>query len=264
MPIAKVNGIDLYYEIHGSGHPLVLIRGLGSNADHWYEQVPAFSAHYQTVVFDNRGIGRSEKPDGPFTISMMADDTVGLMDALQIAKAHVLGVSLGGLIAQQIALDHADRVDGLILCCTGCGGAHTVRQPGFENRAAPEALYGRSREAAEQAQLNLFAAETIQSHPEVVQKYLETSRKHPPDADVLMRQRQAVEAFDSYEELPRIKAATLILTGAEDALVPPENSRILAQRISGSRLEIVPGGGHQVLIEQSEAVNRIVLEFLHG
>ena len=264
MPTAEVDGVTLYYEIHGSGYPLLLIRGLGSNADHWYGQVPAFSAHYQTIVFDNRGIGRSDKPDMPYTIPMMAEDAVGLLDALQIPKAHVLGLSMGGLIAQQIALDHADRVNGLVLCCTGRGGNRMVRPPDFENQARPEALYGSSEEAALKAQLNLFAAETIQSHPEVVQKYLETSQKHPPDPGTLARQRDAIQAFDSYEDLPKIKVPTLIMAGAEDALVPPENSKILAERIPGSRLEIVAGGGHQFMVEQPEVVNQIVLEFLSG
>ena len=104
MPKVKVKAISLYYEVHGSGYPLVLIRGLASNADHWYFQVPAFSSHYSVVVFDNRGIGRSEMPDLPFTISMMADDTVGLMDSLGIRKAHILGISMGGKISPEIAL----------------------------------------------------------------------------------------------------------------------------------------------------------------
>ncbi len=103
----------------------------------------------------------------------------------------------------------------------------------------------------------------MKTHPEVVQKYLETSQKHPPDPEVLIQQRQAVQQFDSYEELPKIKATTLILTGKEDALVVPENSKILAERIPRSRLEIVPGGGHQFMIERPKEVNRIVLEFLN-
>ena len=104
MPKVKMKDISLYYEVHGSGYPLVLIRGLASNVDHWYFQVPAFSSLYSVVVFDNRGIGRSEMPDLPFTISTMADDTVGLMDSLGIRKAHILGISMGGMIAQEIAL----------------------------------------------------------------------------------------------------------------------------------------------------------------
>ena len=106
MPKARIEGVELYYEIHGSGFPLVLIRGLGSNADHWYSQVPPFSLRFRLVIFDNRGIGRSGKPDVRYTIPMMADDTAGLMDALGIPKAHILGLSMGGMIAQEFALRH--------------------------------------------------------------------------------------------------------------------------------------------------------------
>jgi 3-oxoadipate enol-lactonase len=98
MPKAMVQGINLYYEVHGSGYPLVLIRGLASNAEYWYCQVPAFSSQFSVITFDNRGIGRSDIPDSPFTISTMADDTVGLMDVLGIPRAHVLGISMGGMI----------------------------------------------------------------------------------------------------------------------------------------------------------------------
>jgi len=127
MPKAKVQGIDLYYEVHGAGYPLVLIRGFGSNLDHWYCQTPAFSSRYRVVTFDNRGIGRSEKPDVPYTISMMAGDTAGLMDAIGVSKAHILGISMGGMIAQEIALRYPQRVHGLVLACTHCGGDRAVR-----------------------------------------------------------------------------------------------------------------------------------------
>ncbi|TET86915.1 MAG: alpha/beta fold hydrolase, partial [Desulfobacteraceae bacterium] len=115
MPKIKVQDIDLYYEIHGEGYPMVLIRGLGSNADHWYTQTPVFSSRYRVVSFDNRGIGRSDKPNEPYTISMMADDTVGLMDALGILRAHILSLSMGGMIAQEIALKYPEKVESLVL-----------------------------------------------------------------------------------------------------------------------------------------------------
>jgi pimeloyl-ACP methyl ester carboxylesterase len=264
MPLAQVNGINLYYEIHGTGFPLILIRGLGSNADHWYDQVPLFSTSYKTIIFDNRGIGRSDKPEMDYTVPLMAEDVIGLMDALQIPEAHILGGSLGGLIAQQVAIKYPERVRGLILGCTGCGGSHIVRHLDKDKHATPESMYGASQEAAEKAIRSLFTEETIERHPEVIQKYIDTSQKHPPDQTTLIRQRNAVQQFDSFDELPNIKATTLILTGRDDVLVPPENSRILAERIPDSRLEIIPGGGHQFLIERSDLVNRLVLDFLDG
>jgi pimeloyl-ACP methyl ester carboxylesterase len=121
MPVAKIGNHSLYYEIIGQGHPLVMIRGVGSNADHWYEQVPALSQKFQLLVFDNRGIARSSDPGGPFSIRDMAADTIALMAALGIKKSHVLGYSMGGMIAQEMALNDPQKIAGLILVATDCG-----------------------------------------------------------------------------------------------------------------------------------------------
>ena len=117
MSIAKVDTVELYYEQHGSGAPLLLIMGLAADSMAWLFQVPEFSKHYRTIVFDNRGVGRSSKPAGPYTISQMADDTAGLLDVLGIARTHVVGVSMGGMIAQELALRHPRLVGGLVLAC---------------------------------------------------------------------------------------------------------------------------------------------------
>ena len=126
MPDVNVNDVTFYCNTRGVGHPLVLIRGLGSNADHWYPQIPPFSSFFRVISFDNRGIGRSNKPDGPCTIAMMAEDTAGIMDAMGIQKAHIMGLSMGGMIAQEFALRFPHRVHGLVLACTHCGGGKEV------------------------------------------------------------------------------------------------------------------------------------------
>src|SRR5438093_13759231 len=115
MSVAKVGTIDLYYDEQGSGDPLLLVMGLAADSAAWMFQVPDFARHHRTIVFDNRGVGRSAKPPGPYTIHEMADDTVGLLDALGIARAHVVGVSMGGMIAQELALRHPERVARLVL-----------------------------------------------------------------------------------------------------------------------------------------------------
>jgi 3-oxoadipate enol-lactonase len=261
MPKAAVQDVRLYYEVHGSGTPLVLIRGLGSNADHWDLQVPAFCPQYAVVVFDNRGIARSEGPNSPLTISLMASDTVGLMDALGIVRAHVLGISMGGMIAQEIALNYPERVNGLILACTHCGGSHFVQAAPDIVKDLTDSFLG-GREAARKVVRCLFSPKTIQQAPDVIERYGQISKRFPPSSETLVNQLNAIQGHDTWERLVLVRNPTLVLTGSDDVLVPPENSRILADRIAGARLQVIENGGHQFLIERPEAFNRAVLEFL--
>ncbi|MBM3120328.1 MAG: alpha/beta fold hydrolase, partial [Chloroflexi bacterium] len=133
MPTAKVGDINIYYESHGDGEPLLLIQGYGQYSGHWAPLIPSFSREYRVISFDNRGTGRSDKPDIPYTMKMMADDVKRLLDAIGIDSAHVFGVSMGGMIAQEFALNHPDKLISLILGCTQCGGTEAI-QP------TPEAL----------------------------------------------------------------------------------------------------------------------------
>ena len=136
MATATVDSIELYYEEHGRGDPLLLIMGLAADSTAWMFQVPDFAERHRTITFDNRGVGRSSKPAGPYTIHQMADDAAGLLDALRIARAHVLGVSMGGMIAQELALRHPERVRGLVLACTSRMSSATASS-GSGSSAAP-------------------------------------------------------------------------------------------------------------------------------
>ena len=262
MPEAIVKDQRIYYESHGQGDPLVLIRGLGSNADHWYAQLPDLSAHFRVIVFDNRGIGRSSDPGGDFSIRDMADDTVGLMDALHIEQAHVLGVSMGGMIAQCIAVEHPRRVKGLVLVVSHCGGPQQVQPSAQIAQLIGDMVTVGSPESRIKALPAFFDAHTLSSQPACVQTYAAVSLKYPADVKILSRQFKAIQAFDLSERLSAIQSPTLVLASQGDVLIPPGNSEILAAGISGARLVVLPGGGHQILIEQPQACNRAIVDFL--
>jgi pimeloyl-ACP methyl ester carboxylesterase len=262
MPKAKVGDIQLYYEEHGQGEPLLLIMGLGASTLSWSEQIPTFSREFRVIAFDSRGAGRSDKPAVRYTIALFADDTAGLMDALGVDSAHVYGQSMGGFIAQEVALRHPQRVRTLVLASTSCGGHHAVA-------ASPENLAGigmmnvlTPREAAEKGLPLLYSDEFIASHHDaLIERSLrESELRTPPDA--FARQVQAAIRHNTFDRLPDIRCPTLVITGSNDKVVPEDNSRILAERIPGAELAVLPGAGHGYLVEKAAESNAIVLEFL--
>jgi pimeloyl-ACP methyl ester carboxylesterase len=259
-----INGdLKLYYESHGQGDPLILIRGLGSNADHWYAQVPDLSALWRVIVFDNRGIARSGDPGGDFSIRDMVEDTAALMDGLGIEQAHVLGLSMGGMIAQELAIAHPGRVRSLILVVTHCGGRHAI-SPAAEVTEIMQRMIAENSDEARLAALPVFfGPRTLKDFPEVIEKYAEISMNHPAGAGILSRQIKAISGHDTYDRLPKITSPALVMTGAQDVLIPPENSKILAERIAGAQLRVIAHGGHQVLIEEPRECNSLIIDFLH-
>ncbi len=262
MAYRDINGCNYYYDIVGQGEPLVMIRGLGSNSDHWYPQLPFLSNHYRVLVFDNRGIARTSDMEGPYSIRGMAEDTVGLMDAVGFEKAHILSLSMGGMVAQEIAINYPQRVKGLILCVTHCGGRKQVPPAEEVANIFAAMIQEGSDEAKRAAAAVLFAPETLEKRPEVAAQYAEVSLRQPVPAEILTKQRNAVQEFNAWDRLSQITAPTLVLGAEQDILVPPKNSEILAERIPNAELVIVKGGGHQVLIEQADACNQAVLSFL--
>jgi pimeloyl-ACP methyl ester carboxylesterase len=262
MAYSDINGCKYYYEMVGQGEPLVMIRGLGSNADHWYPQLPVLSKHYQVLVFDNRGIARTSDVEGPYSIRGMAEDTIGLMDAAGFEKAHILSLSMGGMIAQEIALTYPQRVKGLILCVTHCGGGKQVPPTEEISNIFNAMIQEGTDEAKMAASAVLFAPETLEKRPELAAQYAEVSLRQPVPAEILTKQLNAAQDFDTWDRLPQITAPTLLLGADQDVLIPLENSEILAGRIPNAELVIVKGGGHQVLIEQADACNQAILNFL--
>jgi len=262
MTLAKLGNTEIYYELVGRGDPLVMVRGLGSNADHWYAQVPAFAEKYQLLIFDNRGVARSSDPGGTCSIADMAADTIALMDAVGISRAHILGLSMGGMIAQEIAINNADRVKSLILVATHCGGDQQVRPSPEVAKLLNDMVYLATDEAKLAAAACLFAKQTLETRSEVVQRYVEISLKFPTSPQIVQKQWEAVMAHDTGNRLSNVTVPTLALTGSEDVLIPPENATILAERIPNSRIVVIEGGGHQVLVEQPEQCNDAMVQFL--
>ena len=264
MPTAKVGNHSLYYEMIGQGHPLVMIRGVGSNVDHWYDQVPALSQRFQLLVFDNRGIARSSEPGGPFSTRDMAADTIALMDTVGIEKAHVLGYSMGGMVAQEMALNFPKKVAGLILVATDCGISLRIKAQPDATRLFSEMIRLGTNEAKLAAAGCLFAKQTFEKKPEVIERYTEVSQRFPASQKMLAKQWAAVTQHDACSRLAHIPSPTLAITGSEDVLIPPQNASVLAERIPDAQMISIDGGGHLFLIEQPRQFNEAVIKFLEG
>jgi 3-oxoadipate enol-lactonase len=243
MAVAHVNGIDLYYEEHGpeGAEPLLLIMGFASNAGAWAPQIPALAARFRVIAFDNRGCGRSSQPEGPYTIPQMADDAVALLDMMGIGSAHVVGASMGGMIAQELALRHPARVRSLVLLCTTSGGPHAGLQEAMLEMFTPEFL------AKPTPEFIAFAAAAAQ---------------HPATLAGLKGQLAAVREHDTYDRLRGIAVPTLVMAGSDDPMVDAANAPILAQRIPGAQLRMFAGLRHGFTAERPDEVNAAILEFL--
>jgi len=252
MTTAQINDIEIYYEKHGidrSREPVLLIMGFAFPGAAWQPQVAALQRDYYVIAFDNRGSGRSSQPDGPYTIEQMADDAAGLLDHLAVASAHVIGQSMGGMIAQRLAVLHPSRLRSLALLCTTPGGPHSAGYA--EARAAmdearenedpsPEELIARMGEYA----LGLFTPEFLADPGIGFIQYAGAAMQYPSSLAGLRGQGEAVYAFDAYDDLPRIAVPTLVLTADGDTLIDPRNSEILAGRIPGAELQIMQGVRH--------------------
>jgi 3-oxoadipate enol-lactonase len=262
MTNVRVNDIDMHYVEAGTGEPVVLIMGFGGDHTAWSFQTRAFAERYRVIAFDNRGVGQTDTPDCPYTTRMMADDTAGLMDVLGIDRAHVIGVSLGGMIAQELALARPERVRSLHLGCTlPRPDAYTLAL----NAAWREMRTSLGREAMLRALgLWLFAPVTYQERPDLVEAVLQNSlaNPYPQSLTGFLRQSEAVAAHDARERLGAIRCPTLVSVAEEDILVPPRFSREIAARIPGAALRIVPGAGHGYFLERADAFNALCLEFL--
>jgi pimeloyl-ACP methyl ester carboxylesterase len=261
----RANGQKLYYEVHGEGQPLVLVMGIGYDCTLWtLAQVPALSQKFRVVIFDNRDAGRSSQATGAYAIADMADDTAGLMDALDIKKAHVCGLSMGGMIAMEFALRHPGRLDRMIL--TGAPGAparaafHPIRTWNWvkANDKTGEIF-------ACQQFTYLFSTAFLRNREAVQQTVaMLSSNPHPVGPQAYNRQAQAILQFDVLDRLAGVKAPTLCIVGEQDLLTPVHECREVADKIPGAKFEVIKGDGssHVVPIERPDDFNGLVTKFL--
>ena len=247
MAIQNVNGINIHYELAGEGPVLVLLHGLQGDASTFDSLMPALSKHFRVLRFDQRGSGLTDKPDEAYSIEMLADDTVGLMKSLGIETANIFGVSLGGMIAQSLALKYPEQVQKLILACTLPGGfAH-----GVKHEPHPQALVAFSPDEsidphvrAESLAEIAFAPGFADQHPEMIEQLIKIREAKPIDQTGLARRAGTVADFEIFDQLPNITHPTWVVTGEQDQLIDAENSRRLAAQIPAAKLTLYPNAGH--------------------
>lgn len=263
MPYARVNEIDLYYEVHGEGPNLALIEGTGYDLWMWYRQLPEFSRRFRTLVYDNRGMGRSDKPPGPYTHAMNAADLAGLLDHLGWDRTHVLGISMGGFIAQEFALAYPHRLDRLILIATAFGGPNMVPVPMEAIRAMTPNPALAPDERIRQAMPIAFARpDWPERNADEFEWIVQQRLQYPPTPESALAQLLAAVPFNVESRLGEIAAPTLVVAGSEDHVVPPRNAELLAERIPNACLDIIPGVGHLSFIEDPNRLNADVIGFL--
>jgi pimeloyl-ACP methyl ester carboxylesterase len=257
--------MELYYESHGAGEPLILIPGFASGAWAWFEQTEELSKTFRVITFDPRGVSRSAADENlAETISLhtIAADIADLLDFLQIEKANVLGVSFGGFVAQEFALAFPERLKKLILACTGFGGKNHVA-PDLEVLAAFVAAGDLNKqERVRRFMIPAFTPEFAAARADVIEKVCRLRVENVVPEKVYSQQLTSAVTFDAENRVSRIQAETLVLTGDRDVVVPPRNSFNLAKAIPKATLKIVENGSHMFFIENAREFNRIITDFL--
>ncbi|GGM42080.1 alpha/beta hydrolase [Paraliobacillus quinghaiensis] len=259
----EANGIDFYYEIHGEGQPLLLLEGLGYGSWMWYKQVKELSKHFKVIIIDNRGVGYTDKPDEEYSIEMFADDAAAVLTKLGITKAHILGVSMGGFIAQQFAVSYPKMVDKLILCSTSFGGPNSVPIPPDTLRMMMNGEGGETSSASAREAVSVaLHSETSDKNAAIIDWIIKSKAENAQPKYAYQRQLMAGASFNGENWTSSIKAETLILAGKGDRVVPYQNAEMLNEKIISSRLEIIDKGGHVFFMEEPEKTNQLIVDFL--
>jgi pimeloyl-ACP methyl ester carboxylesterase len=246
--------MDLHVDQRGEGEPLVLVMGMSGNSQHWGEPfLDLLARDFQVTTFDNRGVGQSPRIDPqaePFTIADMARDTVAVLDRLGLGTVHLLGISMGGMIAQEVVLRHPDRVRTLVLGCSYAGGEGSARTAPATLQRMSEAWQSADRERALRTNFEINVSREHAARPGAYEAWRKMALSVPIPVTLIIRQLQAAGGHDAYERLDRIEVPTLLVHGTADGMLPAGNSRAMAERIPGARLVELDGVGHLFWWEQ--------------
>jgi len=267
-----LNGIDISYHLIGKGTPLVLIEGLGSDHNSWIHQIADLQAHFTLLLIDNRGIGKSTGSFGRYSIKQMADDVALLLDHLEIKKAHIVGSSMGGMIAQEFAIGYPDRLDKLVLCATFAKHPEmrTMLMKGIREILTSDAdpiielepHHIMIEKVASYFFKQVFSESFLMKNRFFIAQTLQRNLSNPAHGETFLKQLDAIAHHDTTQRLQDIKAETLVITGDKDRLVLPSCSEFLTAHIPNAQLKVIKDGSHCFHIEKPDIFNNIILDFL--
>ena len=263
MPKMNAGAVTIDYELRGAGPPLLMINGFRRSRVAWLDGVlQALAQRFRLILMDNRGTGNSDKPADGYSIEAFADDCAGLIAGLGLPCAHVFGVSMGGMIAQRLATRHPDLVHGLALGCTNCGRGSIApeKRIGQLLRLQPNADMD-AREVARRQEEAYYMAGFRQRERALIEGMFDLVNENPTPPHAVRGHLQAIDAFDACADLARIKAPTLVIAGVGDALIPAENSRLIASRIPGAQLVLLPDAAHFFWIEKPRETADALTQF---
>jgi 3-oxoadipate enol-lactonase len=258
MPFVENHACKIYWDEQRAGEPILLIMGLSYPSYMWHRIRPVLSERYRTIAFDNRGVGQSDVPPGIYSIALMASDAAAVLDAADVASTHVFGVSMGGMIAQEFALQYPKRVRSLILGCTTAGGPHAIQA----EPAAVQTLMRRDMTPEESKEAIIPFIYDPATPRERIDEDMAIRMKWYPTPQGYWGQLQGILGWEAYSRISEITAPTLVIHGATDRLIPPANAKLIAQRIPGANFVLIPHASHIFETDQPGVAHQAILEFL--
>jgi pimeloyl-ACP methyl ester carboxylesterase len=261
MPVLDAGEVQLSYERSGSGPPLLLIMGMSGTRRHWSEPfLDALRSDFEVIAYDHRGIGESSRMEEPFTIAQLAQDAANLLDALELSSAHVLGISMGGMVAQELTIAHPELVDTLALGCTYCGGEGSSLTTQDVLQRLTEAMMSGDRDHTLRTAWEINVSPQLAADEGAWEAFRALGRERAVALPVVMAQMQAIAGHDTSTRLAGISAPTLIVHGTADQMIPVENARVIAGHMPAARVEIFDGVGHLFFWERAQRSAELLRE----